>query len=610
MVAVSTGIKFKRFIILTVFFLSLASSVAAIEIPGRGVSNGPSYVEGEILIKLDELVSTSSAQSMIEARGEHLLRTSGKDQIRLVQLAPGRDVEQAVNEYRAQDGVVWAQPNYIYRTTAEPTDSSYNQLWGLKNSGQTISSPGYGTNNPGLLGRDIDAELAWDHITDCSSVIVAVIDTGINYTHQDLAANMWNGGASFPNHGWDTIDGDNDPYPVGGAEDHGTHVAGTIAAVGNNSSGITGICWQAQIMSVRVINASGFGTSLSVVDGIDWATNHDAHVINMSLGLSAAADSAINSAINRALASDVVVVTAAGNSSRNNDSIPQLPCNQTQANVVCVAALDQGYQLASFSNYGATSVDVGAPGTNILSTWAGTFYETLSNGWTLSGGWAAFGTASSCLSADGIIWFEMLSNPTDWCTAPAPSYANNVADTAYRQYDLSGFAAAELSYYVLGTSEAGLDFLETNYKSTGGDPFVSGTNLVSVSGSISDYYTYDLSSCLTSTCSVGYRLGSNNTIVEEGFAITLFELNTLEANSNSFNVIDGTSMAAPHVAGIAAMVRAYNPGYTYIETVNAIKYGGEDVVALASITSTGKAANAMGSLAYINTPTGVTAAVQ
>ncbi len=188
-------------------------------------------------------------------------------------------------------------------------------------------------------------EAAWDRITDCRSVVIAVIDSGVNYTHQDLAANMWDGSAAgFPNHGYDFGDNDNDPMPApDDGSGHGTHVAGTIGAVGNNSLGTTGVCWQAKIMAIRARSSIGGYTSVSLMQSIDFAVSNGAKVINMSLG-GPNPDPAVEGAIANARNNKVIVVIAAGNGDSNgigvnNDTTPAWPCNSSQDNVLCAAAL-------------------------------------------------------------------------------------------------------------------------------------------------------------------------------------------------------------------------------------------------------------------------------
>jgi thermitase len=622
----NVGIKLVTFIPLVVVGLSdVAAAPGYIQTPGSKFIQQSQqtpitknkFVVDEILVKFKSNVATQVQQYTATNLGGHSFTSIGKNlRVAKIKLQQGGDVMTAVQAYQADPNVEHAQPNYIYYASAIPNDTRYSQLWGMKNTGQTISNPDYATSNPGLAGNDIDAELAWDQITNCRSVVVAVVDSGINYTHQDLTGNLWDGGLTYPNHGWDIVDNDNDPMPTGGGEDHGTHVAGTIGAYGNNSSGVAGVCWRASIMSVRVFGATGSGTTAGIIQGIAFASDNGAKVINMSLGGEVPFDTLFSNAITYASDRDVVIVVAAGNGgtdgvSDDNDGLGDdgddgtftYPCNFTQANLICVAALDQSYNLASFSNFGAASVDVGAPGTNTLSSWAGQIItDDFTSGWTLNGGWAS-GVCGS---------FYTLSNPANWCSFG--TYADNADDRAYKSIDLSGATAAELNYYAQIDTEKNLDFFSTAMKSSGGDPFAGGGSILqSGSGTTFDLllgFNHDISSCNTSTCSLGFRLTSNGSVVDWGVAIVGFTIETLQTNSTSYNVINGTSMASPHVAGIATMVRAFNPNYSYTQTVEAIKNGGEAVAGLSGKTTTGRAANAMGAIAYITEPTGLASVVQ
>jgi thermitase len=573
----------------------------------------PSYVTDELLVKFKpEVEKTQQTQSLSALGSKEIQRLGKKQQFSRIKLKKGQAMQQALEAYRADPNVEYAQPNYIYQAQAVPDDTSYDQLWGLKNTN----------------GNDIDAELAWNQITDCSNVTVAVIDSGVDYTHQDLASNMWDGSiAGYPNHGYDFVgesifnsSPDNDPMPMAAAEEHGTHVAGTIAAVGNNSNGISGVCWQAQIMAVRVLDTVGLGSSSSIIAGIEFAVDHGAKVINMSLGFEGGFDTAFSNAISYARDNDVVVVVAAGNAGTNNELTSFYPCNFTQANLVCVAALDQNYSLASFSNYGATSVDVGAPGVDIFSTVpAGQIInandpnEGITPWQTNNGHW----TTDQCVfDVNGIpIPLTTLVNPFSWCDQTG-SYVDNANDNIYKTFDLSGSAGqAALFYQPFIETEANEDFFYTAFDATGGDPF-DGTNdnlLLQFSGTndaTNTYFIHDISACRTNNCTIGFRLTSDVGLELSGIGIPIVVISTLDEGGNSYIMLQGTSMATPHVAGIAAMVRAYNPAYTYADTVAAIKQGGEYLGALDGTTSTSNAANAMGALSYINTPTGVTAVVE
>ena len=256
------SIKNFCFISLTVFMLSnVVAASTFVQVPdskyiqqNQASTKNAKFVAAEVLVKFKSNVTAQRQQDTTTNLGGRSFAPVGKKlKIAKIELQEGSDVIAAIQAYQTDPNVEYAQPNYIYHAAAIPNDASYGQLWGMNNTGQVISNPAYTANNPGTIGFDIDAESAWDQITDCRSAVVAVLDTGINYTHQDLTGNLWDGsGSGFPNHGFDFIDNDNDPMPTGGGEDHGTHVAGTIGATGNNSIGVAGVCWRASIMSVRV----------------------------------------------------------------------------------------------------------------------------------------------------------------------------------------------------------------------------------------------------------------------------------------------------------------------------------------------------------------------
>lgn len=592
---------------------TLTAIVAGLTLTGNAIaapeqvfnSRAGLYKPNEVLVKYQPTMATAQRSVALSSVNAIASKAVGRSGYHLVKLQ-NTSTEQAISTLRLQTGVASVQPNFIYHTTAIPNDTSFGQLWGLQNNAQTVSNASYNINNPGTAGMDMDAALAWNQITDCSSVTVAVIDTGIHYNHEDLTANMWDGGASYPNHGYDYIDNDNDPMDTHG---HGTHVAGTIGAIGNNNTGTTGVCWQASIMAIRVLDTSGLGDTAGIIQGVDFARNNGARVINMSLGGSES-DPAFNNAIGNAATAGVAVIVAAGNDGTNNDAIPAYPCNYTQPNLLCVAALDQAYSLADFSNTGATNVDVGAPGTNIMSAWNSPTYASDFSAWINSGAWTSIPAASSCIG------LGILANPTNWCTGG--SYTLNANDSSYQQYNLSGnedFVA--ISYYANFNmnNTAPADGFGALY-SISGNPIPGGTVLGGNywTGSTGGWagYSYELPACVGQTsCSIGFHLfESGGANVGPGAAITLAVFSAIDyAISTNYNTIDGTSMATPHVAGLATMLFAYNPNYNYSDVLNAIKAGGEDTASLSATTATGKAVNAMGALAYIHTPENVTATI-
>ncbi|MBS1961190.1 MAG: S8 family serine peptidase [Bdellovibrionales bacterium] len=586
--------------------------------PGRAGLR--SFVENEVLVKYRSSVADEASEGAVLSRhGASRVRAvrggmGGKNRAARIRIEDGMSVDAKMAELRADPDVAEVQPNFVYHLLQTPNDPKYGQLWGLKNSAQTVSGGSYATSNPGTAGKDMNLEGAWDLITDCSSALVAVIDTGINYNHEELKANLWDGGAAYPNHGYNFVDDNNNPMDLNG---HGTHVASTIGAAGNNGVGTTGVCWKSTLMALRVLDATGSGTTADIVDAINFAVAHGVKVMNMSLGQSAA-DTALENALQSASNAGAVIVVAAGNDGANNDAAttPTYPCNSKAANLVCVAALDQSYKLASFSNYGATSVDVGAPGTNILSGYTGAetvitdnFHSGANLNWTSSGGGWAYGTRN--LSSGGVSSsYDMLLNPSNW-DGSTKTYANNLDARVYKSFNLAGFDAVQFGVGAFVDIANG-DSVSIASATNGGDPFVAGTLIDQFSGSTggsSTYLSYDLGNCRVSSCSIGFRLKSDATSSagSYGMGMYAFSVTGLTLNTNSYQVLDGTSMATPHVTGLAAMLFAYNPSFTAADVVNAIKSGGTAQTALSGKTTSGKSANAYGSLTFIAAPSGVKA---
>jgi len=286
-------------------------------------------------------------------------------------------------------GVLYVEPNFIYsvsETTAStlPDDPTFSDgtLWGLHNTGQS----------GGEIDADIDAPEAWDLTTGSSNVVIAVIDTGVNYNHTDLAGNMWTNpdeipGDGFDNdgngyvddiYGWNFADDNADPMD---GHDHGTHVAGTIGGAGDDGAGITGVNWDVSIMALKFMDDSGSGSTESAINAIEYATmmkrDYGVNVVatNNSWG-GGWYSSALFDAIENAGREGVLFVAAAGNEGVDNDLFAHYPSNYDSEYIISVAATDRHDNMASFSNYGAVSVDVGAPGVAIYSSVSDGGYES------------------------------------------------------------------------------------------------------------------------------------------------------------------------------------------------------------------------------------------
>jgi subtilisin family serine protease len=315
--------------------------------PAAGASDVAGLaVPGEIIVRYDASSSPRERRALAASVDGDTVRRLRLPRTELVKVSAGTSVEDAIADLQQQPGVLSAEPNLRFRALTTPDDSFFGELWGLDNVGQQAKDGAM------KVDADIDAPEAWNTFTGNGQVTVAVIDTGVDYNHPDLAGSV-NGGYDFA---------DNDPDPMD-EHYHGTHVSGTIGAHGNNGQGVAGVNWNVNILPVRVLDASGSGTLEGVINGIVFAGQ--APIANMSLG-GYGHSPALEAAI--AAASNTLFVVAAGNDSNNNDKYGMEPCTVNAPNVVCVAATDQSDRLAWFSNFGRKTVDLAAPGVDVLST--------------------------------------------------------------------------------------------------------------------------------------------------------------------------------------------------------------------------------------------------
>jgi thermitase len=510
-------------------------------------------------------------------------------------------VESAIARVSQHPDVEYAQPDFIYRNFAVPNDSQYELLWGLKNTGQTIpvqhlQHSRYSVSS-GTSGRDMSLESAWDKVTDCSTVVVAVIDTGINLQHSDLADNLWNDGTGA--HGYDFVNEDNDPQDD---EGHGTHVAGTIGARGNNSSGTTGICWRAKLMAVKVLDADGTGLTSDIIEGVNYAVAKGAHIINMSLG-GGSFDASFKLAVKSASDANVLVVVAAGNSGVNAGST--YPCAFEVENLICVGAVDQKYSIASFSNYSPTLVHIGAPGTNIVSATLGpivTETMTLDSGWSMTGEWGASATTPTYLQIP-----QNYDGSTKY-------YSKNKSSALFRTFTFFTTLKAYFTFTYNSALVSPSDLLEV-YLSNASitDPSLTAENLIASYSGIasSKTRTLELADCGLSYCTVGFLLKSNDDDKQSfGVQITDVSLVKYQSGTSGYDTLNGTSMAAPHVAGLAALIKSYNPNFTTSEIREAILKSGTKISSLKSYFREGSVANAADALKYLPKPAAPAVAIQ
>ena len=345
--------------------------------PGR--PDGGKFKPDRVLVRFRKGVPGASVSAAHRKLGAHILRTYSRiEGLQLVRIPPSMTVEDAMHKYEKNRDVLYVEPDYYVKAVVTPNDPSFANLWGLHNTGQT----------GGTIDADIDAPEAWDYTTGDSSVVVAVIDSGVDYTHPDLAANIWsnpldcnaNGVDDDGNgyiddcHGIDTVNGDSNPFDDNG---HGTHVGGTIGAVGNNSVGVTGVNWNVSIMACKFLDATGHGDTSGAIACLDYvAMMKDQGVSLLATNNSwegGAFSQALLDAIEAQRQRGILFFVAAGNGGADgigdsNDSVEHYPSNFYASNVVAVAATTHNDARSSFSNYGRRTVHLGAPGSAILST--------------------------------------------------------------------------------------------------------------------------------------------------------------------------------------------------------------------------------------------------
>jgi len=377
---------------------------------------------------------------------------------------------------------------------------------------------------------------------------------------------------------------------------HGTHVAGTIGATGNNSTGTTGVAWTTTIMPIRVMDSLGSGTTANISSGIDYAVANGAKIINMSLGGSFSS-ATMMSAISSANSAGVLVVVAAGNDGSNNEVTHVYPSDYTNANIISVAATDQNDALASFSNYGTTSVDVGAPGTNIYSlqpareTILSEDFESGATGWTTTTTSGNTWVISSLTSHGG-------SKSLDDGSGAGNYPANNDASTISPNFSLFR-SGCLLTFWYNYVTEPTVDKVFVSVSTNGG----AYSDLVGtpVSGTSAGWTkaTFDLKPYEGNfIVSVRFRLTSDGLSNFDGVHVDDFSVtcSSTTFTGSEYEYLNGTSMAAPHVAGLAALLLAQNSSLTVTELKALILDNGDSISALNGKTVTGKRINAYNSL--------------
>ncbi len=351
-----------------------------------------SWEPQELLVKFHDEAPPSGKERIHRRNHSTLVKRFNRLNVDHIHIPEGRSLEVAMEDYEADPAVEYVEPNFrIYadghKPVVPPSDPDFQKQWYLNNTGQS----------GGTAEADIDVLRAWKKSTGDERVIVAVIDSGVDYTHEDLKANMWVNRLEIPDNG---LDDDQNGYvdDVYGIDTyghtsnpddtlgHGTHIAGVIGASGDNAVGVTGINWNVQILACRFLGPWGFGSVSGAVECLEYAKalydrGENIVVTNNSWGFSGYSQ-LLYDVVSRQ--PEILLVAAAGNSGRDNDTVPYFPASLSLPNVIGVASTDHNDQKAPSSSFGRWSVHIGAPGVDIFSTlpaythWGASYYGYLS----------------------------------------------------------------------------------------------------------------------------------------------------------------------------------------------------------------------------------------
>ncbi|MEX2196160.1 MAG: S8 family serine peptidase [Thermoleophilaceae bacterium] len=520
---------------------------------------GQEFVPGEVVVRFKPGVSArdrSRARARGDARVEDVLSVP---RVQLLELEPGRSVAEAVESFRGDPAIEYAEPNGIARAQELPDDPLFGDLWGLP---------------------AIGAPAAWDVTTGDSSVVVGVVDTGIAPDHPDLSAHLVAGK--------DFVHDDDLPGDLDG---HGTHVAGTIGAIGNNGTGVTGVAQQVGLMPLRVLDHTGSGSWADVAEAFTYAASQGVKIVNASLG--GGYSSTVRAAVENA--PGTLFVVAAGNDGFDVDAAGNhaYPCELDSPNVLCVAASDHADARASFSNWGATSVDIAAPGLGTKSTYPGVSrplderFESGLGAWTTDGNWDTSADAASEGS------FGLADSPggnyqdgsDTWVRTASPV---SVGTDCQLIFDLRLDVASNGGdrFFVEASESTGgpwTKLYERNADTSGWDTVA--LDLRGHSG-VPDFYG--------AQAHLRFRLSSDGSIVADGASVDWAEVTC--HGGEAYRSLSGTSMAAPHVAGAAALLLSHSPGLSAVELRSAILSSG-DAVSWAQPTVTGRRLDVANALA-------------
>ena len=547
--------------------------------------------------------TTASNGSSFASLGIKQVEKIQGENLLLITFQKDIDVKAKIEELKNDVDIEFYQPNYQYVTQAIPSnDANRGQLWGLDNTGQTIE----GTS--GIVDADIDFPEAYAYGPNGLGVIVAVIDSGVNYLHSDLIQSMWDGSGCVDDlgtylggciHGYDYEDDDKDPMPYIA---HGTHVAGTIGATMNNGIGILGVSPKARIMALKTDL-----TTASVIKAINFATKNGAKVINASWG-GGEEDMLLKEAISTYPG---IFVAAAGNYSTDHIEYPFYPCDYDLNNIVCVAATDQRDSLAYFSDYGITQVDLGAPGENIYSTIIGyipvekysenfesTSVISIPTGWTRKdvndtiGVVNVGGSWGNSLIGDYI--YPYSKNITNAVISKTIALEpNDSAELSFwigcdTEYSNLYYGDDYMSVWISNDDGATYDLIDNYNEYWLDDDDIEGNN---ANGFASAIVSWSMpSSFITNTMKLGIEWktdGDSNVGGGYGCIIDNVIFSQYKIGNESYDYYNGTSMATPHVVGAFASLFSMLPSISNAQAKSLILNSTDKISSLNGKTVSG-----------------------
>lgn len=547
------------------------------------------YKQNEIIVRFKMNISEDEKREIRKKIGAKVIKTSKSIRIEHWKLSNSIDTEEALEYLKSLPSIDHAEPNFLLNPNLFPNDPKFSELWHLQNIGQ------FANGTIGASGSDISSVQAWDIETGKNSVVIAVVDSGISLDHPDLKNNMWKNLKETPDNnldddhngyiddlvGWDFVNNDNNPSDYSRdlyGDGHGTHVAGIIAAQGNNNLGITGVMWAAQLMPLQIFDLfqknsfeDALIQSINIILAIEYAVDNGAKIINCSFGGISYSQFQYD-VINYAHQNGALLIVAAGNNSNNNDTIPYYPASYNLPNIISVAATNEKDELASYSNYGQISVDVAAPGGNGIT---GNIYSTTppervvlfednfeSGGdkWTTSGIYESWSLTYNPLFGSTVVQDSQgyyYNNENSNITTIAPINASDYRGL-HLHFRYSQALEDQFDYIYFEGSNDGSTFTTIDY----GTGFTNGVYDINYWTNDYDYGLFYLR----------FRLKSDDSYSYDGVYIDDIVLTgtPLSFNGNEYDYKSGTSMAAPVVSGIAGLVYSHYPKITHVQVKEAI----------------------------------------